>query len=306
MNVALERTTFRNEGSLDRIIRLILAGVFFLLAFFWLGGIGQIASYVLAAVMLITAIVGFCPLYKILGISTLRAGAKPLSKIGLTVALLVLVLILAAGSYASDFFSRKFFLDDFNQMNNYYKQTLFLTGQQDRAKAIENYERLIVEYAAFQAKYSSYHPYAIRGDTQFNSDLQQVQAMISGVADQVHSGDLSQAHVALEQVRPVFQDIFKRNNFSLLAVALVDFHDAMELILDAANAQETQQVIALYPEISAKLQVVEAEANDAEIQTIRQNLDSLLSLAQNGTSDELPAKAGELKSSFVKVYLTRG
>lgn len=306
MDVALEQTALRNEGRLDQTIRLILAGVFFLLAFFWLGGIGQIVFYALAAVMLITAIIGFCPLYKLLGISTFRADAKPLSKIGLTVALIILALLLAASSYASDFFSRKFFLDDFNEMNNYYKQTLFLTGQQDRAKAAENYERLIVEYAAFQTKYSSYHPYALKGDAQFNSDLQQVQAVISGVADQINSGDLSQAHAALEQVRPVFQDIFKRNNFSLLAVALVDFHDAMELILDAANAQEAEQVVALYPEISAKLQVVEAEANDAEIQTIRQNLDTLLKLAQNGMSDELPAKAGELKSSFVKVYLTRG
>ncbi|MCL4299854.1 MAG: DUF2892 domain-containing protein [Anaerolineae bacterium] len=306
MNVALEQTTLRNEGSLDRAIRLILAVVFFQLAFFWLGGIGQIVFYALAAVLLITAIAGFCPLYKILGISTLRAGAKPLGKISLTVAGLIVVVILIAGSYASDFFSRKFFLDDFNRMNNYYKQTLFTTGQQDREKAVENYERLIAEYAAFQVKYSSYHPYALKGDAQFNSDLQQVQAVISGVADQVHSGDLSQAHVALEQVRPVFQDIFKRNNFSLLAVALVDFHDAMELILDPANAKEAEQVVTLYPEVSAKLQVVEAEANDAEIQTIRQNLDTLLKLAQNGMSDELPAKAGELKSSFVKVYLTRG
>lgn len=306
MNIAIESTTLRNEGSLDRVIRLILGGVLFLLAFFWLGGIGQIVFYILAVVMFLTAAVGFCPLYKISGISTWRAGAKPLSKLGLTAALIILALLLAAGSYGSDFFSRKFFLDDFNQMNNYYKQTLFLTGQQDRAKAIENYEQLLVAYAAFQDKYSAYHPYAIKGDAQFNTDLQQVQTIIAGVSDQVYTGDLTEAHTTLEQVRPVFHDMFKRNNFSLLAVALVDFHDAMELILDAANAQEAEQVIALYPEISAKLEVVEAQANDAEIQTIRQNLDTLLSLAQNGTNDELPAKAGELKSSFVKVYLTRG
>lgn len=157
-----------------------------------------------------------------------------------------------------------------------------------------------------RSAYSAYHPYAVKGDAQFNGDLEHVATMITGVSDQVHSGDLAQAHVALEQVRPVFQDIFKRNNFSMLAVALVDFHDAMELILTAANAKDPQQVIALYPEISAKLNVVETEANDAEIQTIRQNLDNLLSLAKDDAADELPAKAGELKSSFVKVYLVRG
>jgi len=80
----------------------------------------------------------------------------------------------------------------------------------------------------------------------------------------------------------------------------------MELILDAANAKEASKVVTLYPEVSAKLQVVETEVSDAEIQTIRQNLEGLLVSAKGGKSDELPAKAGELKSSFVKVYLKRG
>ncbi|MBK9714798.1 MAG: hypothetical protein IPO81_26380 [Kouleothrix sp.] len=92
----------------------------------------------------------------------------------------------------------------------------------------------------------------------------------------------------------------------MLSISLVDFHDAMELILDPANAKDAQQVIAIYPQVSEKLRAVEAEANDAEIQAIRANLDGLLSLARSGALDALPAQAGTLKSSFVKVYLVRG
>jgi len=299
-------TGFVNENALDRMLRLVAGVAFFQLAFFWLGGIAQIVLYGLSAVMLLTAAVGVCPLYRIFKLSTYRAGAKPLGKTGLALALLLVVALMAGGSYASDFFSRKIFLDDYNRMNNYYKQALFNTGQNNREKAVENYDQLVTEYAAFQAKYSAYHPYAIKGDAQFNADLARVAMMITGVADGVHTGDLPEAHVALEQVRPVFQNIFKRNGFSMLAVALVDFHDAMEQILTAANAKDTAKVAALYPDISAKLNAVEAEANDAEIQAIRQNLDGLLSLAESGAVNELPAQAGELKSSFVKVYLTRG
>jgi hypothetical protein len=80
----------------------------------------------------------------------------------------------------------------------------------------------------------------------------------------------------------------------------------MELILDAANVKDPQQVIAIYPEVSSRLATVEAEANDPEIQAIRQNLDRLLSLAQTGAADDLSVRASELKSSFVKVYLKRG
>ena len=130
--------------------------------------------------------------------------------------------------------------------------------------------------------------------------------MVAEVEPLVRTGDLHQAHLDLEKVRPVFQDMFKRNGFSLLAVALVDFHDAMELMLDAANARDEAKLVALYPQVSDKLAAVEAETNDAEIQAIRANLDGLLAMAKAARKDDLPRQADTLKSSFVKVYLKRG
>jgi type IV secretory pathway VirJ component len=97
-----------------------------------------------------------------------------------------------------------------------------------------------------------------------------------------------------------------RNGFSMLAVALVDFHDAMELALDAANAKNSSKVIELYLPISEKLKAIEADSNDAEIQSIRRHLDALLALANEAKNDQLPAQGEALKSSFVKVYLKRG
>lgn len=58
-----------NVGTTDRIIRIVAAIIFFALAFtqggiwVWLGGI-------LGVVMLLTAAVGFCPLYAPFGINT--------------------------------------------------------------------------------------------------------------------------------------------------------------------------------------------------------------------------------------------
>lgn len=56
----------RNEHNIDRIIRLVLAVVFFALTAatsFW-------PLAILGVIMLGTAAVGFCPLYAIFGIST--------------------------------------------------------------------------------------------------------------------------------------------------------------------------------------------------------------------------------------------
>ncbi len=295
-----------NLNTWDRMVRALLGLVALELAFFWLAGGLQIAAYVVGAVLLVTALVRFCPLYRVLGISTLSRDGKGMGKTMGAVAVVLLAALLAGGSYASIFFTRKFFIEDFNVMNNFYKQTLFLTGKNEREKAIANYENLIPSFQKFQEKYTTYHPYALKGDTKLGPDLVQVAGMISGVNDLVRTGDLHQAHLALEKVRPVFQDIFKRNGFSMLAVALVDFHDEMELMLDAANAKDSAKLVALYPQVSEKLKAVETETNDAEIQAIRKNLDDLLGLAKGAQTDQLPAKGDALKSSFVKVYLQRG
>jgi hypothetical protein len=296
----------KNVNVLDRIFRALLGVVFLELAFFWLAGGWQIAVYVVGAILLLTAAIRFCPIYRVLGVSTLRGEPKNPGKAIVAISAILLIVMVAGVGYASSFFTRKIFLEDFNAMNNFYKQTLFLTGKNEREKAIANYESLLPAYKAFLEKYSVYHPYALKGDGQFNSDLTRVADMLTSVNTLVRNGDLHQAHLDLEKVRPVFQDIFKRNGFSMLAVALVDFHDAMELMLDAANAKDQNKLITLYPQVSDKLKVVEAEANDAEIQAIRKNLDDLLGLAREARSDQLPAKGEELKTSFVKVYLKRG
>ena len=304
-----------NLHPIDRFVRALVGIALLELGYFWLAGAWQIGAFVVGAVLLITALVRFCPLYSLLGWRTGSTKTKKTTNAtqtaapGKTLPVLVGVALLAAlvgGSYGSQFMTRKLFLEDFNAMNDHYKQALFLTGKNERVKATEKYDLLLPAFARFQAKYSAYRPYALKNDTQLSSDLVAVQGMLQGVNEQVRTGDLQQAHLALEKVRPVFQQVFKRNGFSMLAVALVDFHDDMELMLEAAASKNADKLVALYPQVSDKLKAIEAEANDAEIQTIRQNLDALRALAEAKTLDALPAAGDALKTSFVKVYLKRG
>ena len=59
-----------NEGTTDRIIRAVVGVVLFGLALSTLAGAMKIVALVLGVVMLGTAAVGFCPLYRIFGLST--------------------------------------------------------------------------------------------------------------------------------------------------------------------------------------------------------------------------------------------
>ncbi|MFA6995427.1 MAG: DUF2892 domain-containing protein [Patescibacteria group bacterium] len=295
----------KNEGSLDRLLRVALAEIFFILAWFWFGGVMQIILYVLGLMMIVTAGMGFCGLYKIFGFST-NKNEKKLSKIVMAVFIIIFFLIAIGGVYASSFFSKKFFIEDFNSMNNNYKQTLYYTGQDNRAESIANYEKLVSSFSEFQKKYNIYKPVAIRSDLKFNSDLENVGQLITSSKGEIYNGDLKTLHYKLESIRLSFQEILKRNNFSMLGMALSDFHDAMEVAVDAATDKKPDLVVKAYPEIDARLKAVEEMANDSEIQGIRAGLEILLSSAKDNKLDDLPKQGADLKSSFIKVYLKRG
>lgn len=63
----------QNMGTTDRIIRSIIAVIFFALYYNDIipGTLG-IVLVVISVVFLLTSFISFCPLYSILGISTLR------------------------------------------------------------------------------------------------------------------------------------------------------------------------------------------------------------------------------------------
>jgi hypothetical protein len=295
-------------SPIDRMLRLILAAFLFELAFFWLSGQWAWVSASLGVVAAATSAFSFCPLYKLFNIRTNNhpSPANKTHKALVAVLGVLLVGLVLGGSYGSAFYTRKVFLEDFNAMNGHYKQALFQTGKQERENAIQHYDKLVPAYQAFQNKYSYYQPYALCGDTQLPADLQRVAAMLLEVGPLVRHGDLQQAHLGLEKVRPVFQEVFKRNGFSLLAIALVDFHDAMELMLTAAEQKNAALLVSLYPDVSAKLTAIESQLNDSDIKAIRTHLDQLLALASKNELASLEAEAAALKTSFVKVYLQRG
>ena len=62
----------QNENSADRIIRIIAGIVLGLSALVFVTGNMQIILYIAAVILLATGFIGFCPIYKILGIKTTK------------------------------------------------------------------------------------------------------------------------------------------------------------------------------------------------------------------------------------------
>ena len=294
-----------NTGALDRFIRVILGSILIALGVFWTVSVLQVVLILLGIIFSVTALMGFCPLYLLLKLSTNKSEVK-LSGTSAIALPIVLILALVAASLASVYITRKQFLENYNAMNSNYKQALFQTGQKNREEAIKYYTQLQSTYADFSSMYATYRPYAFWNDAQFSADLAGVDSIIKDAAPLVKDGDLTKAHVQLEQVRPIFQEMFKRNGFSLLAMNLVDFHDVMEKLIDDSAKKDSAAVIEHYAEADRLLKAVETELNDTDVQSIRQSLDILLKTAQDGKVDDLAVQAAALKSSFLKVYLIRG
>ena len=66
-----EQIMKRNLSNLDRIVRVVLGGGL-VAAGLAAGGTAGIVLYLLAAILLVTAAVSFCPLYRLLGIDTCK------------------------------------------------------------------------------------------------------------------------------------------------------------------------------------------------------------------------------------------
>ena len=59
-----------NVGGLDRLVRFISAAIIALVGLFWVGGWVGSVMVVIALLLLVTGLVGFCPAYVPFGIST--------------------------------------------------------------------------------------------------------------------------------------------------------------------------------------------------------------------------------------------
>ncbi len=61
-----------NEGTIDRVIRGVVGVILLGLGIFALHGWLAIVIDVLGAILLVTGVVGFCPLYTLFGLNTAK------------------------------------------------------------------------------------------------------------------------------------------------------------------------------------------------------------------------------------------
>ncbi|OPY51635.1 MAG: hypothetical protein A4E48_01478 [Methanosaeta sp. PtaU1.Bin060] len=199
----------KNLGTFDRFLRVLLAELCILIAFFWAAQEWQIPLYLAGVLVLVQAATGRCGLYGILGWNScekIKRKDKNLMATFLVIALVVAVV----GSYASIIVTKNIFIEDLSNVIEPYSLTIQSLSAGQGEKAIEEHGLLESAWRAFQEKYSVYRPFAVRFDEEFALAMQNITTAISSSGEEIRQGHLAGALDELQRAEPSFQELQKQ------------------------------------------------------------------------------------------------
>lgn len=199
----------KNLGTMDRLLRVILAEICILVAFFWVTTEWQIPLYLIAGVMLLQAATATCSIYNLLGWNRCEIVRRK-DKNLMTAFVVVALLLAAAGSYASAVLTKDIFLEDLGTVNESYNQALHSLDQGEREKAATDYGNLESAFVAFSKKYSKYKPLTIKFDGNFTIEMNNISAAISGSREDILQGNLTRGQEELNKAGPDMQKMRDR------------------------------------------------------------------------------------------------
>ena len=199
----------KNLGTTDRLLRVILAEVCVLIAFFWVGDEWQIPIYLIAAVLLLQAATATCSINTLRGWNSCGT-VKRRNKNLMTVFVVAALLLAVAGSYASAVMTRSIFLGEAESVNTSYTMTMQSLGEGDRENATMQYGMLESSFGNFSKKYSKYRPLTVKFDGNFTDYMNNISTAISGSGEDIRQGDLVRARERLSQAGPKMQRMLDR------------------------------------------------------------------------------------------------
>jgi hypothetical protein len=200
----------KNLGTMDKLVRVFLAELSIIIAFFWVERAWQMVLYLLAVVMVFQAATGVCGFYKLIGRNTCERIKRKDKKLVVVTAVLM-VLVAGAGSYASAVMTKNILKGDLASIEEPYNLTLLSTEQDLRNESISQYEMLNTSLGAFNKKYSDYEPFAVKFDEKFKGDMANISMIVSASRPDIFTGLLSDAHARLAVGKSLLQGIKKRD-----------------------------------------------------------------------------------------------
>ena len=193
----------KNLGTLDRMVRVIIAEACLLAAIFWVGEDLKLALYLAAGVILIPVIKGSCGLYELLGYNSCEI-IKRNDKSIKTAFVVAAVLLAVVGGLASAIITKNIFIDDLQRVNESYEIAIKSASEGSESASI-NIDMLETTFADFTDKYSRYRPPTVKLDENFTSQANEVSLAISTSREDILRGDNATALDELKRAGPIIR-----------------------------------------------------------------------------------------------------
>lgn len=227
------------------------------------------------------------------------------------VGVVILALLVFAGTKFYEHKQIEKFGTSYNQMNDDYKKVLFATGQDDigSSNLLTNYENSWKQfYDAYL--YNPIEPY--KSDLLWDSTLNEMQDYTSQARIYVDEGKLHEAHLKLEKIRQKWQEIFERNGVSELSFKMTAFHDMMEIAIDQTNEEKYSELSQTCVSLNLFINDVVAfslnENEDLQMMAKKEqsNVNTFCEAVNTNDIYKIKSSVGDLKPDFIKMYLKYG
>lgn len=225
---------------------------------------------------------------------------------------LVIILLIGGFMFLKHKQSEEFY-STYNLMNEDYKTVLFATGQNKSTSSelIINYEK---SWSDFYSNYlkTSIQPYGL--DDQWATSLNDINKNLLDAKELIRINKLHDAHLKLEGIRAIWQDVFERNNVSMLGFYMTQFHDIMEQAVDSSQTADFEKLDVICKQLDEawiKVENLNADVKDHDdyankILIERNDVKVFCENVAQRDSKNLNDLSDKLKKDFISVYLKYG
>jgi hypothetical protein len=230
------------------------------------------------------------------------------------VLLLVVGVFFAQAALASEYAA---FTSDLVKPYGFFKQSLSLTSKkEDAEKAKTAVASFIEAWGTFSAKYSADVPKPFAKIQDFSSRIKRPVEVGKQAAEFLKDGNVKQAHMVLEEVRYLMWDMRVKSAIVSLSDKANDFHEAMEVVLDHADAaKEPADAKQVFDRYGAWLQIKwEDMLNAPDTESVKKAFDpafedgrkavaAYLASLKQGDAAQAKKLSGGVKGAYKKIWM---
>lgn len=228
---------------------------------------------------------------------------------------IIVIGLIIGGTFFFNHKKQETFYKEYNLMNENYKTVLFATGQ-DKNESNTLFEKYLSSWNIFYDHYKNNPIKPYNADQEWSTSLDKINTLIIQASELIGTNELHEAHLQLEEVRQEWQNIFKRNDVSMIGFYMTEFHDVMEKAVDGSenpNFYELNDICTELNEKWAQVESVNLELSGDKIndynnkkETESNNLKKFCDAVSTKDDSKLVELSGKLKKDFISIYLIYG